>query len=143
MSRDDGVAAFEAGKVDAVVFADSPEARVVQRLAGKDGVRLLSNARGEAYARKIPFVNRLQLARGVFDLCRDVPSSDVTLLAQTTNLVGRADLHPALGYLLLAAAQSSTTAPACSTTPANSRRPCAPVLSSARRRAGITHRDRR
>lgn len=105
MTRDEGVAAFEAGKVDAVAFAESPEARVVQRLAAKEGVRLLSFGRGEAFARTIAFVNRLQLARGVLDLRRDVPARDVTLLAQTTNLVARAELHPAVGYLLLAAAR--------------------------------------
>ncbi len=106
MSRAQGVAAFEAKTVDAVVIAESAEARVVQRLAATPGIRLLSIDRGEAYARKIPFVHRLVLARGTFDLGQDLPPQDVVLLAQSANLVGRADLHPAVNYLLLAAARS-------------------------------------
>jgi hypothetical protein len=44
------------------------------------------------------------LLRGVFDLARDIPGEDVTLLAPTANLVTREDFHPALAYLLLQAA---------------------------------------
>jgi uncharacterized protein len=43
------------------------------------------------------------LWRGLLDLSRDIPNSDVDLLASRNRLLVRKDLHPALQYLLLEA----------------------------------------
>ena len=43
------------------------------------------------------------LWRGLVDLSRDIPNSDVDLLASRNRLLVRKDLHPALQYLLLEA----------------------------------------
>ena len=43
------------------------------------------------------------LWRGVLDLSRDLPNSDVDLLASRNRVLVRKDLHPALQYLLLEA----------------------------------------
>jgi hypothetical protein len=42
--------------------------------------------------------------RGAFDLAKDRPSTDLALVATKASLVVRADLHPAIQYLLLNAA---------------------------------------
>jgi hypothetical protein len=41
--------------------------------------------------------------RGLLDLSRDLPNSDVDLLASRNRVLVRKDLHPALQYLLLEA----------------------------------------
>jgi len=80
------------------------EAPALKKLAAAAGVRLLSSARADAYVRRFPYLSKLVLPHGVFDLAADVPEHDVILLAPTQNLVARETLHPALAYLLLRAA---------------------------------------
>jgi hypothetical protein len=76
----------------------------VQRLIKADGIRLFSVSNAEAFARHFPFLNVVTLPRGVFDLARQRPERDVTLLAPTASIVVRENFHPALAFLLLRAA---------------------------------------
>jgi hypothetical protein len=67
-------------------------------------VKLLSFRQAEAYTRLIPALSHVVLPQGILDVSRKVPLEDVHLLAVTTSLIVRKDLHPALVYLLLDAA---------------------------------------
>ena len=67
-------------------------------------VRLLSFARADAYVRRFPYLSKLVLPRGVFNLASDLPERDVVLLSPTANLVAKDSLHPALACLLMRAA---------------------------------------
>jgi quercetin dioxygenase-like cupin family protein len=51
------------------------------------------------------------LWRGLISLSRDIPSTDVDLLASRNRLLVRKDLHPALQYLLLEAMREAHRAP--------------------------------
>jgi len=51
-------------------------------------------------ARVFPNINRLVLPQGVIDFEKNIPSSDVSLIALTTAVVVRKSLHPALVYIL-------------------------------------------
>jgi len=102
-----GNAAIDAllkGTVDAAFIVASPEAPTVQRLISTDGIRLLSLANAEAFARRFPYLSVLKLPHGVFDLAKQQPARDITLLAATASIVAREELHPALAFLLLNAA---------------------------------------
>ena len=88
--------AFLGGDVDALVFASAPESLMVQMLLQTPGVKLLDFAQNEAYSRRLPFLAPVSLPRGVVDLAADVPPSDVRLVAPTTTLLARPDLHPAV-----------------------------------------------
>jgi TRAP-type uncharacterized transport system substrate-binding protein len=92
------------GKMDAVMIFGTADSPVVQDLLHKEGVKLLSFSQAEAYTRLFPALSHVILPMGILDLARKKPSSDVHLLAITTNLVVRDTLHPALAYLLLEAA---------------------------------------
>jgi TRAP-type uncharacterized transport system substrate-binding protein len=92
------------GKVDAVMIFGTADSPIVQDLLHKEGVKLLSFGQAEAYTRLFPALSHVILPMGILDLARKKPSSDVHLLATTTNLVVRNTLHPALVYLLLDAA---------------------------------------
>jgi TRAP transporter TAXI family solute receptor len=107
----EAVTALRQGAVDAAFFVASPDAATIRQLVQERGVRLLSIASAEAYARRFPFLTAVVLPRGVFDLARDVPGDDVILLAATANLVTREDFHPALAYLLLQAASEVHAGP--------------------------------
>ena len=88
--------AFLAGEVDALVFASAPESLMVQMLLQTPGIKLLNFAQNEAYSRRLPFLAPINLPRGVVDLAADVPPRDVRLVAPTTTLLARQDVHPAI-----------------------------------------------
>jgi len=92
------------GKIDALMLVAPADTGAVARLAGTRGIHLLSLERADAYTRLFPYLTKLVLPHGVFDLAQDVPAHDIVLVAPTANLIVRDSLHPALAYLLLRAA---------------------------------------
>jgi TRAP transporter TAXI family solute receptor len=92
------------GKIDAMMLVAPADSNQVARLAATRGIHLLSLERAEAYTRLFPYLTRLVLPHGVFDLAQDVPSRDIVMVAPTANLIARDSLHPALDYLLMRAA---------------------------------------
>lgn len=92
------------GQLDAVVFASAPEAPIVQMLLQTPGIRLMDFHQNEAYARRLPFVTPATLPNGIVDLARKLPSQDVHLIATTTSMLAREEVHPALRQLLAQAA---------------------------------------
>jgi uncharacterized protein len=65
----------------------------------------VSLKRQAAIARRLPYLRRLDLLAGSFDLARDNPPADVAMVAPTTLLVAREDLHPRVVEQLLIVAQ--------------------------------------
>jgi TRAP-type uncharacterized transport system substrate-binding protein len=96
--------ALLAGKIDAVIIIGAEDNALVRELLYSPGVQLMSFRQAEAYTRLIPALSHVVLPQGVLDVSKKMPSQDVHLLAVTTNLVVRKDMHPALTYLLLEAA---------------------------------------
>jgi len=98
------VMALFGNDLDATVLVSAPESPMVQMLLQTPGIRLLEFPQAEAYARRLPFLSTVTLPRGVADMARDVPRRDLQLIATTTSLVAREDLHPALAQLFVQAA---------------------------------------
>ncbi|MDO9286563.1 MAG: TAXI family TRAP transporter solute-binding subunit [Aquabacterium sp.] len=94
-----------AGRIDALVLASAPESLMVQMLLQTPGVHLFDFAQAEAYSRRLPYLHPVRLPRGVVDLARDLPPTDMRLVAPTAALVAREGLHPALVQLFVQAAQ--------------------------------------
>ena len=97
--------AFLGGELDAIVFASAPESLMVQMLLQTPGVKLMDFAQSEAYSRRFPFLTPVVLPRGVVDLARDLPPTDLRLVATTTALLTREKTHPALLQLFAQAAR--------------------------------------
>lgn len=93
-----------AGDIDAAFIVTAWESPVIQSLLGAKGIELSSAQRADAFVAIYPFLHKLVLPAGVVDLLTNRPPSDVVLLAPKATLAVRADLHPALQYLLLNAA---------------------------------------
>ena len=68
-------------------------------------------ARADAYVALYPFLNKVVVPRGVGDLAKDLPPTDVILFAPKVSSVVRKDLHPAIQYLLLDAAMQIHSRP--------------------------------
>jgi len=99
-----GSAAYNAlneSKVDAVWIIGVPEATAVQSFLRNPNVRLMSFPTAEAFTRIFPDLNRLVLPQGVVDIDRNIPPADVQLIATTSKVLIRNDLHPEIVQLLL------------------------------------------
>jgi TRAP transporter TAXI family solute receptor len=92
------------GEVDAVMILGTEDNSLVRELLYAPSIKLMSFRRAEAYVRLFPALSHVVLPAGILALSKKLPAEDVHLLAATTSLVVRKDLHPALIYLLLDAA---------------------------------------
>src|SRR6185503_18700581 len=99
------------GNLDAAVLVSAPESQMVQMLLQTPGIGLYEYNQAESYARRYPFLTPVVLPRAVVDIARDVPPKDVTLIATTTSLLARDDIHPALVQLFVQAASRVHGAP--------------------------------
>jgi NMT1-like family len=98
----EAIDALIAGDVDVAIVPEL-DGSPLQRALGAPGIRLMSVAQAEAIAKRVPGLKHVVLWQGLIDLSRDIPNSDVDLLASRNRLLVRKDLHPALQYLLLEA----------------------------------------
>jgi len=85
----DGAEALLGGAVDCLFIIAAPEAGIVRAIMFADDVSLVDVDRAEAYVRRLPYLSRVTLPRGVYDLERDIPPRDVNLLASTADIVAR------------------------------------------------------
>jgi TRAP-type uncharacterized transport system substrate-binding protein len=98
------IKALKEGRVDAVITLGTVDNIFVQDLLNSQNAKLMSLNQAEAYTRVFPALSHVILPKGVVNLAKKLPASDIHLLSPTTNLVVRDTMHPALMYLLLDAA---------------------------------------
>jgi TRAP-type uncharacterized transport system substrate-binding protein len=104
LAAGDGAEKLLRGEIDALIVLDAWESPLVRRLLAAKDMHLVSAPRADSWVALYPYLNKVVLPAGVADMARNVPPENVTLLAPKANLVVRADLHPAIQYLLLEAA---------------------------------------
>jgi len=92
------------GTVDAVMIIGTEDNSLVRELLYATEIKLMNFRQAEAYTRLFPALSHVILPAGILNLSQKIPPQDIHLLATTTNLIVRKDLHPALIYLLLNAA---------------------------------------
>ena len=93
------------GEIDMAIFLDGWESPVVQGLLKSKDVKLESVPRADAFVALHPYLNKLVLPAGVVDMAEPRPATDVVLIAPKSSLLVRKNLHPAIQYLLLEAAE--------------------------------------
>jgi len=93
-----------AGEIDEAFIVTGWESAAIQSLLNAKGIEAEGFQRSDAFLAIYPFLHKLVLPAGVVDLLTNRPPADVVLLAPKASLAVRADLHPALQYLLLDAA---------------------------------------
>jgi TRAP-type uncharacterized transport system substrate-binding protein len=92
-------------QVDAIFLTgDSASPVIIREMLHAGGIRLFDFTQAEAYVRRFPYLSRLVLPSGAFDLGEDLPRSNINMLAPTVELLAHSDLHPALSDLLIEAA---------------------------------------
>lgn len=111
LAGDKAAQSLRAGQVDVVWILGSPKASAVQSMLRSPNVRLMSFPMAEAFTRVIPSLVRLDLPEGVIDIAKNIPAHDVSLVATTTSVLVRSDLHPEIVNLLLQTMQEVHRAP--------------------------------
>jgi TRAP-type uncharacterized transport system substrate-binding protein len=92
-------------QADAIFLTgDSASASTLRELVHTDGIRLFEFPQADAYVRRFPYLSKLTLPAGAFDLGENLPPANMSLLAPTVELVAHSNLHPALTDLLIEAA---------------------------------------
>jgi len=103
--------ALTRGEIDCACMLTVADDPVVKRLLTDEHVKLMSFLRADAYVVLYPSLRRVTIPRGAGSLARDLPAQDVTLVAPMASLLVRRDLHPAVQYLLLQAAEDIHSGP--------------------------------
>jgi TRAP-type uncharacterized transport system substrate-binding protein len=96
--------ALLAGELDCACMLTTGDAPVVRKLLVDKRVELVTFARADAYVAQFPYLREVVVPEGAGSLVANLPPHDVTLIATTTSLLVREDLHPAIQFLLLQAA---------------------------------------
>jgi len=95
-----------AGNVDAAMLSgDSATRALMLRLLGIPGISVMTFTEADAYTRLFPYLDVIELPRGVLDLRRKIPSETIHLISPVVEIVARPNLHPAISDLLIEAAQ--------------------------------------
>jgi len=92
------------GEIDAAFWVTAHGTPVIQRLLHSKQLQLMSLQRAPAYTARLHYLCMLNLPGGAIDFVENIPTGSTTLLAPTTQLVARAEIHVALIDLLLQAA---------------------------------------
>jgi TRAP-type uncharacterized transport system substrate-binding protein len=89
-------------EVDAIFLSgDSAAPATVREMLHTEGIRLFDFPQADAYVRRFPYLNKLVLPSGAFDLGEDLPPAPINMLAPTVELLSHSNLHPALCDLLI------------------------------------------
>lgn len=92
-------------QADAIFLTgDSASPATIREMLHTEGIQLFDFSRADAYVRRFPYLHKLVVPSGAFDLGEDLPPSDTNLLAPTVELLAHSNLHPALCDLLIEAA---------------------------------------
>lgn len=90
------------GSIDAAfMMGDSTSVKIIRDLLHTEGVRIFDFTQADAYCRRLSYMSKLVLLKGIADFGNDVPDRDITLISPTVELIAREDLHPALIDVLL------------------------------------------
>ena len=101
--HDEAINSFTKSEVDVIFLIGQPDSAPIKKLLSMKGVRVVDFDQAEAYTRQFPFLHELVLPHGTLDLKHNIPATDLNLLATTTTLAIRDDLHPAIVSLLMKA----------------------------------------
>ncbi len=104
LSPEPAYKALTEGRIDVMIVIGSTDSKLILDMLNDPRVKLMNLSQAEAYTRLLQGLYHVTLPRGVVNVGKRIPETDVHLVAPTTNLIVRNTMHPALMYLLLDAA---------------------------------------
>lgn len=98
---EDSAINFENKKTDALIFVSSYRDEIVSRLLNDERVGLMSFSNASAFEKQFNSFETVTLPAGSIDIYKNIPNKDVKLIATTTSLVVKPDMHPDTQLALL------------------------------------------
>lgn len=95
-----GAKSLRAGETDGMFISQEVNNPNIQSLLHDPTIRVMSVAQADALTQLFPSLNHLVLPRGVIDLQKNIPASNIDLVGLTSVVLARANLHPEMIYLL-------------------------------------------
>ena len=98
---------LSARQLDAVFLIDGPASSIIRKLVTDRSLSLHDFTLADAYIARLPFLEKVVLPRGAFDIAPVSPARNITLLATTVTLLVEKRMHPALQWAFLLAVQDT------------------------------------
>lgn len=96
---------FVKGELDALILVSSVADPIVQKLIRMEGIGLYSFENVSAFEKKYNSLEAVKLPAGSINIYPAIPAKDMSLIATTTSLVVKRDMHPDLQLALLMASK--------------------------------------
>jgi len=100
-SWEDSRANFLSGKADVYIFVATMLDPLVKELLHSPDLTLFNLSNAIAYQKKFNYLDAVIIPAGSIDIEKKLPVRDISLVATTTTLAVRKDMHPALQLALL------------------------------------------
>ena len=103
LKPDEVIEKLQKGELDVAFIVAAGEAPILKKFYQIPGIRLMNFDQAEAYTRVLPYLDRIDIPRGIISIAHDQPKQDIRTIASTATLVARNDINPATVSLLLGA----------------------------------------
>lgn len=101
LKPDEAIEKLQKGELDVTFIVAAGEAPILKKFYQIPGIRLMNFDQAEAYTRVLPYLDRIDIPRGIISIAHDQPKQDIRTIASTATLVARNDINPATVSLLL------------------------------------------
>ncbi len=105
LSYSEAESKLKSGEIDAMFFMQDYESPITQRLLNDPNLNIYSFNLADAYIKKFPFLIKVTIPRGAIDIGKLQPKQEITLLANTINLLIEKNMHASSQWGLLIAAK--------------------------------------
>jgi hypothetical protein len=99
------IAGMNSGKIDGLIFIGEAFDKNVSKLLHEPDFAIFEFTDIAAYEKNISFLDVVKIPASSIDIINKLPAKDVSLIAITTTLAVRKDMHPGLQLALLLAAK--------------------------------------
>ena len=103
LKPDEAIEKLQKGELDVAFIVAAGEAPILKKFYQIPGIRLMNFDQAEAYTRVLPYLDRIDIPRGIISIAHDQPKQDIRTIASTATLVARNNINPATVSLLLGA----------------------------------------
>ena len=107
LTHADAALKLKDGSIEAAFIVDGYHSPVIQSLLNDPAINLMNFPLADAYTRKLPFLEKIIVPKASVSISDIRPSRDITLLASSINLLIEKDVHPAIQWGLIMAAEES------------------------------------
>jgi TRAP transporter TAXI family solute receptor len=101
LKPDEAIEKLQKRELDVAFIVAAGEAPILKKFYQIPGIRLMNFDQAEAYTRVLPYLDRIDIPRGIISIAHDQPKQDIRTIASTATLVARNDINPATVSLLL------------------------------------------